>query len=175
MNSSGLISCIDKGAKAIALFVTEDKPVPYNIRRLVRDMQDFLPQAATVSRKLSLHLLGTNRNNTICLFHQHHRHAKFQDGFGNEKHVLVRVPYQKFVASSREDQQAPQAGYMHCGCNVDVALLDFFWWKTWVLKSTRPDFEYSEGMGDEVIQPRVRAFFAQAFTEATGMTVDDLY
>ena len=44
-----------------------------------------------------------------------------------------------------------------------------------MLRSTRPGLEYSEVMGDEVIQTRVRAFFAQAFTEATGLTIDDLY
>jgi hypothetical protein len=64
---------------------------------------------------------------------------------------------------------------MHCGCNVDVALLDFFWWKTWVLHSTRLDLPVSKGLGDKYIPPRVRAFFAQAFIEATGLTIDDLY
>ena len=32
-----------------------------------------------------------------------------------------------------------------------------------------------EGLGEEFIAPRVRAFVAEAFTEATGMTIDDLY
>jgi hypothetical protein len=160
---------------AITAYLTKDKPIPLNFRRLIREDQEFLPLAATMSRKLSLHILGTNRQNTICLFHQHHRYSKFRDGFGNDKHVLIGVPHENSVASTKDAQQAPAEGHLHCGCNADVALLDFFWWKTWVLRSTRPGLEYSEGMGDEVIQTRVRAFFAQAFTEATGLTIDDLY
>jgi hypothetical protein len=135
-----------------------------------------MPVAATVSRALSLHLLATNRNNVICLYHQRHRHAKFRDGFHNEKYLLVGVPYAKFVGTSKEEDKAqPPAGYLHCGCDANVALLDFFWWKTWSLKSMRPGLIVSEGMKDEVMHPRVRAFVAQAFTMATGLTVDDLY
>jgi len=32
-----------------------------------------------------------------------------------------------------------------------------------------------EGLGDEVLSPRARAFYVKAFTEATGLTIDDMY
>jgi hypothetical protein len=161
---------------AITEFLTKDKAIPFEFRRLIREAQEFLPLAATMSRRLSLHILDTNRENTICLFHQTHRSAKSSDGFANDKHILIGVPYPNLVTPTRVvGAPKPAEGYLHCGCNIDVALLDFFWWKTWVLKSTNPGLVYSEGMGVEVTQTRVRAFFAQAFTEATGMTIDDLY
>ena len=118
-----------------------------------------------------------NRGNSICLHHKHHRGStKVRDGFNNgTKHVLVGVPHDNIVSSSKGTNQTAGEGYLHCGCHINVALLDFFWWKTWVLKSPRADFEYSEGMGVEVTPPRVRAFFAAGFMEATGMTLDDLY
>ena len=53
--------------------------------------------------------------------------------------------------------------------------MDFFWWKTWELTSTKPKLLITEGLGEEVITPRVRAFTNQAYIEATGMTIDDLY
>ena len=139
-------------------------------------MQEFLPEAGTLSRDLSIHILATNRGNSICLFHQHHRHIKVSDGFGNgTKNILIGVPYANIVASSKDESQVPPEGHMHCGCQIDTALLDFFWWKTWVLTSTRPRLEVSEGMREDVLPPRPRAFFVQGFTEAMGMTVDDLY
>jgi hypothetical protein len=140
-------------------------------------VQDYLPYTATLDRELSLHILNTNRGNLICIHHQRHRGQNYEtDGFANGKYVLVGVPYPSVVTSSNDDEKPPPAaGHMHCGCNIDVALLDFFWWKTWVLKSTRPGFAYSEGMKDQSTEPRVRAFFAGGFMEAMGMTVDDLY
>ena len=161
---------------AIDEFLTKKKPLPFHIRRLIRDVQEFLPAAATVSRELSLHILSTNRNNSICVFHQHRRHTKISDGvIPGQKHILRGVPYSRIVGSAKGESQPPPEGFLHCGCSIDVALLDFFWWKTWVLRSARQDLPVSEGMGEEVIAPRVRAFFAQGFTEATGLTIDELY
>jgi hypothetical protein len=160
---------------AIKEYLTKDTPIPFEFRCLIRDAQEFLPLAATMSRKLALHILDTNRDNSICLFHQVHRSSKASDGFANNKHILIGVPYPNIVTPTKEGQQAPVKDHLSCGCNIDVALLDFFWWKTWVLRSTRPGLVHSEGMGTEVIQTRVRAFFVQGFTKATGLTIDDLY
>jgi len=142
-------------------------------------VQDFLPTAATTSRALALHVLDTNRGNAICLFHQHNRSFTQVDGFG-QKYILVGVPHAKSVKTTKDgtsDSKLPPApaGHLHCGCNQDIALLDLFWWKTWALRSTKANLQLSEGMRDEVLPTRTRAFFAQAFTEMTGLTVDDLY
>ena len=61
------------------------------------------------------------------------------------------------------------------GCLINVTLLDFFWWKTWVLKSLRMDWDYWEGMRTEVTTPHMHPFFAAGFQEAMGITLDDLY
>jgi hypothetical protein len=53
--------------------------------------------------------------------------------------------------------------------------MDFFYWKTWVLKSSKPGLAVTEGLGDDILHARHRAFVVQAFTEATKCTIDDLY
>jgi hypothetical protein len=96
------------------------------------------------------------------------------DGFVPGKPYILRgIPYPRNVKTAQGAEAAE--GHLHCGCLIDVVLLDFFWWKTWVLHSTRPNLPVSEGLQGETISPRVRAFFVQAFIEATGMTIDDLY
>jgi hypothetical protein len=169
------ILCVEQAEAAIDEFVTKNKPVPFHLRRHIREVQDFAPRAATVSRELSLHLFDTKRKNIICLYHQRHRTTNYlTDGFVPGKSYILRgIPYPRTVKTAKGAE--PPAGHLNCGCSVDVALLDFFWWKTWVLDSTRPNLAISEGLKDECISPRVRAFFAQAFIEATGMNIDDLY
>lgn len=67
------------------------------------------------------------------------------------------------------------AGHLHCGCNEDVVLTDFYFWKTWVLTSDVTGTQVSEGMRDDRLKPRHRAFVVKAFNDMTGLTIDDLY
>jgi hypothetical protein len=64
---------------------------------------------------------------------------------------------------------------MHCGCAIDDVLMEFFFWKTWTAKSTRPGLNVSESLKDEVVPARLRAFINQAFKKTMCLTLDDLY
>lgn len=66
-------------------------------------------------------------------------------------------------------------GHMSCGCAIDVVLMDFFFWKTWTITSTRPDFKVVESMQEDVLGARQHAFFVQAYKAGTGLSLDDLY
>ena len=168
---------VEEAEVAVDAFLAKKTPISLGLRHLIREVQDFVPRAGTTSRELSLHILHTNRHNFICLYHQHHRSPNYlSDGVvPGKSHTLRGIPYPRIVTSSKGESQAPPEGHLHCGCNVDVALLDLFWWKTWILHSTRPNLPVSERLGDEYLPPHVRAFFAQAFIEATGLMIDDLY
>jgi hypothetical protein len=69
--------------------------------------------------------------------------------------------------------QPSNADYMHCGCLIDTALLDFYLYKTWFV--TSQDGGLVESMLDTHFSPRIREFVVQNFRRITGLTVDDLY
>jgi hypothetical protein len=64
---------------------------------------------------------------------------------------------------------------MHCGCAIDDVLMEFFFWKTWTAMSTRPSLDVLEGLGDEVVPARLRAFTNQVFKRTMCLTINDLY
>ncbi|KAF8877993.1 hypothetical protein BD779DRAFT_1677060 [Infundibulicybe gibba] len=80
-----------------------------------------------------------------------------------------------YPAYRKDLRKEPQPGHMHCGCAIDVALMEFYFWKTWTIRSTRPDFDYIESMREEVLPACPRAFFVQAYTAGTGLSLDDHY
>jgi hypothetical protein len=70
----------------------------------------------------------------------------------------------------------PQPGHLHCGCNINVALMGFFFWKTWTLTSSHPGLIHlSESMKDEDLQPRPRGFIVEAYQKTAYLTIDDMY
>jgi hypothetical protein len=98
------------------------------------------------------------------------------DGFAAaQDYVLVGVPHAKSLSHSAKDVTVPPEGHLHCGCNIDVVLLDFFFWKTWTLNGVVGATMVTESLQGDLFSPRHRAFIAKAFIEATGLTVDDLY
>jgi hypothetical protein len=116
--------------------VKTQKGISYRIRRYIRESPEFLPQAATTSRALAMHVLGTNRGSTICIFHQRHRAFSQHDGYDG-KFLMKGVTYPKKL-NTLKVTHTPQPGHLHCGCNIDVALMGFFFWKTWTLTSSHP-------------------------------------
>jgi hypothetical protein len=171
--SSLMRGTTEKGEKEINMFLTKDKPITFSIRRHIRDTQEFLPRAATTSRKLALHILGTNRGSVICIFHQRNRSFSATDGFKN-KYVVTGVAYPKQL-NSASAKHTPPAGHLHCGCNIDVVLTSFFFWKTWTVRSFHPKIHIIESMRDDFLHPRHRAFIVEAFQKATCLTIDDMY
>ncbi|KAG6822826.1 hypothetical protein H0H92_012425 [Tricholoma furcatifolium] len=145
------------------------------LRRMIRDNQEFMPRAANSSRKLAIELLSNNRTNVMCLYHHiHDRDGAGQDGTG--KYVLNGMPNPRLINQSKSDGIEPETGFLHCGCTEENALFDFFFWKTWELSAEDEDGTVIKGsLRDQMLTPRLRAFFVQEFKKWTGVSVDDLY
>lgn len=136
--------------------------------------QDLLPEAATSSRRVALEVLKTNRGNLVCGYHQIAKGKVTVDGEGRYK--VNGQPFGRQVRQKKSQPEVPrEPGHLHCGCNEDDVLLDFYFWKTWTCSATVKGEVVTEGMMDQRLSPRLRAFVTKAFREATGLTVDDLY
>ncbi|KAF8870064.1 hypothetical protein BD779DRAFT_1681451 [Infundibulicybe gibba] len=165
-----------RGEKAISNFLKSngEREIPAGLRRMIREVQELLPQAATTSRALAYSIFRTTQKNVICRYHQKFRgSSKPYDGFrptSSGTSFIIHGP-----AYRKDLRKEPQPGHMHCGCAIDVALMEFYFWKTWTIRSTRPDFDYIESMREEVLPARPRAFFVQAYTAGTGLSLDDHY
>jgi hypothetical protein len=71
-----------------------------------------------------------------------------------------------------------QNGFLHCGCDEQAALWEFFWFKTWTVTSTNPKIKGFNRMGrdaNDVLTARQRAFFSQAYSAGTLLKIDDIY
>ncbi|KAJ6507196.1 hypothetical protein C8R47DRAFT_1100579, partial [Mycena vitilis] len=68
------------------------------------------------------------------------------------------------------------AGTITCGCSLEYALWDLFIWKTMTVSSTNPDvLPKTEYLGTNMLTPRHRALFIQAYSSGTTLTLDDMY
>jgi hypothetical protein len=133
-----------------------------------------MPEAATTSRELALAVLETNRQNIVCCYHQRAKGDVVVDGEG--KYALNGQPYPRKL---RKTKAAPPVtrppGHLHCGCNEDDVLMDFYFWKTWSLTSELNGDKVTESMRDQLMPPRLRAFVVHAFKNSTGLSIKDLY
>ncbi|KAG6821923.1 hypothetical protein H0H92_016109, partial [Tricholoma furcatifolium] len=77
------------------------------LRRLIRENQEFMPKAATTTRKLAIEVLSNNRTNIMCLYHHiHDRDGAGQDGTG--KYKLNGMPNPRLVNHSKADGIEPE-------------------------------------------------------------------
>jgi hypothetical protein len=154
--------------------------MPAWFRKAVKDHQWFMPRAATTSRELALEVLKTTQGNQFCIWH--HAHDK-----GGKRHDSAKGPYKvtgtpfprlsdktlkKMADSNRNQLLEERKGILSCGCPVDVALLDLYLWKTWMVRNRSGQ---SEGLRNQRIDPRTRLFIAEAYKTHAGLTVNDLY
>lgn len=149
--------------------------VPFKFRRLIREVQDFLPEMSRVSRAMTLHCLETKPGNIICPYHaEKDKNGKIFDGSPDSKFAVTGTPYQRDVKGP-EDVAIPDRyeGYLHCGCPEDEVMIDFMWWKRTICRS--PSTGEKEGMQDQRLDPRTRTFMYSVWCQATCQTVDDLF
>ncbi|KAJ7255190.1 hypothetical protein C8J57DRAFT_1024409, partial [Mycena rebaudengoi] len=135
--------------------------IPADLRRLMRYVQEFAPRSGTTTRALALHVHFTENKSKKAW------NCRWHDGT-HGKHKITGVPY-------GQGTQDIKHNILTCGCEIKTALLDFFWWKTWVADSVNPDVDGEESLCSEVLEPRWRHFFATAFTEGTLLHIADLY
>ncbi|KAJ7363738.1 hypothetical protein DFH08DRAFT_681680, partial [Mycena albidolilacea] len=113
--------------------------IPPMLRQLMRLVAEVAPHCATTSKQLALHILTTQQGKTHCCFHN------IKCGTKGEKEsdgpvAIVRVVYSKAVVPT-------QNGFLHCGCDEQAALWEFFWFKTWTMISTNPKIKGFDRMG----------------------------
>ncbi|KAF8068011.1 hypothetical protein FPV67DRAFT_1359797, partial [Lyophyllum atratum] len=139
------------------------------IRKMIRENQHLLPEAATISRNLALHILTSSRDNIQCLYHSK---SKYFANSGPGPFAISGTPGPK---RTRPNEKAEE-GFLNCGCPVDAALLDFLIWKVWKVSLSAPGKPtLFEGMGSQVLEPRTRLFIKQALVDYAGLQLDDLY
>ena len=146
------------------------------VRTKIRSNQTIAPEAATTYRCIALDVLTTNRGNVLCPYHQEMDKKKAPQ---DSKYMITGVPLPRMAAETKKEAKTAEfrerldSGFLHCGCETDAALWDFYFWKT--LKMTE------EINGKDVTEhvprwtPRDRAFILKLFQEYTFLTVDDLY
>ena len=153
------------------------KMLKTTIRAAIRSHQTIAPIAATTNRGLALDVLTTNRGNVLC---PHHQEMDKRDSGQDAKHPVNGVPLPRLVAETKKEakteefQQRLNMGFLHCGCPMNAALWDFYFWKSLTLTQNSID---GEAVTEHVPRwtPRERAFILKIFEEYTFLTVDDLY
>ncbi|KAJ7870815.1 hypothetical protein B0H14DRAFT_2571133 [Mycena olivaceomarginata] len=150
-------------------------------RRLLRKVAEILPTCATMSRMTTKHILSDINNFTHCRFHEEKRttvQAKQVDGWTSSKFVVdgvALVAFEKQKQKKGKKGGKSRLGFLDCGCDEDVVLSDFMWFKTWKVKSTNPKFPVEESMKNNVFSACHRAFFSQAFSSGTCLQIEDFF
>lgn len=176
-----LIGKIDSGANEIRQWIQDpSKSIPADTRSMLREVPDYLPEAATVSAALTLHILTTPQKNTRCLFHNIYRRMNKSDldvdaaMTRSEKGELsltgvsgrkVEGDQRMYFRAAEADDYEPT--HLDCGCGLEESLFYFWMWKTWRLW----------GVGGAVVEPissihitpRLRNVVYQAFEVWAGL------
>lgn len=136
-------------------------------KRAAREVQDFLPESAFLSKEIALTFHRASTKNFQCRFHTKNRGHTQHDAIG----VFVGVGYGKQLS-----QTAPP-NHMHCGCEINDILLEYYIWKTLTTVSSNPSFSNTKYPmnDDDILHPRIRRFWIHLWKEFTGLTIDDIY
>lgn len=174
----------------IDMFIVDpNTSIPIWLRRLVKDKAEFLPRAATTNRDLALLMLKTSYGNFICLYHDKNnkggtKHDDIRNCTEKETHprsdaahnvtgvTYCRAPMAGVPPEMREKWLKNHPGHMHCGCAIDVALVELYIWKTW--RATNKDGD-SELLGKQKMDPRTRQFVVQNFLTHAGLNLHSMY
>ncbi|KAF8193295.1 hypothetical protein BJ912DRAFT_848467 [Pholiota molesta] len=175
-----LICTPERTRAAIKAFISKEDKTGANItpsmRRTIREVQDFVPEAGVTSRELALLVHRNSLDNLQCRFHEKSKDKEHYDGNMIKGQRIHGVAFQMKLAGSTARPVKAEPGFMNCGCHIDDVLLDFFWWKTWIIRSRNPNlFDATESMMESVFPPRPRAFFVHAFLNISHLKLDDFY
>jgi hypothetical protein len=163
---------LEEIADAIENWVDNGKAIPPTMRRAVRENQALGCHAANFSRDLSLHFLTTSANNIFCLYHSRSDKKGGKVDGQDKEYQVVGIPFPRDANERKSDRKKRPAGHLHCGCNEDVALMDFFLWKN--LEGESGGF--TEGMKDKIMEPRMRCFvMTGGFNTFARIEVDDIF
>lgn len=170
-----LFHITEKGMKEITTFLDDPEGVVLSptLRKRIREYSDFLPEAVTISRELSLHILTTSADKTWCLWHHlYERGDKAKGDYqGRDKFgiLLTGVPGR----SARGEGESPDNGCLNCGCTIDDSLFYLIFWKTWSLTSHGGGVVEAWKRGH--LRPRLRSLVVRGFKKFSGLTLKDMF
>lgn len=156
---------------------SKQKKIPTQLRGWIRQISELCPESAYTSRELALHCLTTNCGNTLCLYHHYHdKLSIINDSNPPRAHKVTGVPwkrnaYGKAPGTVKIKLEDPNA--LHCGCQVDEVLWDFYWWKTEKIFS--PTLNIAEPWRNTRVDPRTRGFFVQFLERFALVDINDIY
>lgn len=132
----------------------------------------------TSHRALAVAVLTTGQGNIRCPFHAVNDHrSRFFDGDGgkNAKRpwAITGVPRPPTKGSQKKNPIQPPEGYLHCGCELNMVLLDFYYWKSGTI--TSPNAPNQAEPWFECVHPRTRGLVYGDWTRKTGLVLDDLW
>ncbi|EDQ98565.1 uncharacterized protein LACBIDRAFT_299171 [Laccaria bicolor S238N-H82] len=156
----------DAAEAAIDRYLTSGTAIEPSLKRKIREIVDLAPRAGTTSRELSLYIL--ERTYQIC---RHHRRYRTEDSFAKHDTVISI----EGVGYRKDYTRRAAEGHLDCGCSIELALFDFFWFKTWSMGSSHPNVTIHEDLKCDTIPPRLRSFFAEAYKFIGMVTLDDLF
>ncbi|KAJ7065150.1 hypothetical protein B0H15DRAFT_958524 [Mycena belliarum] len=159
----------EKGEKALDAFISNGTNIPFDLRRLMKLVPEFLPRCASISREVTLHILTNRAKKNPCVFHTLKTSGRKAVSDGNGKFVVNGVPYGKGTAEGNFSK-----GALSCGCQIDEALLDFMLYKLAEARSYHPSLTAVEDLGGDPFHPRPRTFLSQVFLQ-TGLTINHLF
>lgn len=156
----------------------KDREIPSHLRVLIREVSEFCPEAAYVTKELALHCLTSCFNNTVCIYHWYHDKAgKYNDANPPHTHQITGVPWERDMNAKDRPKDHPlivlPTGALHCGCSENDALWDFLWWKTGGIYS--PTLNIAEAWRTTRLEPRARGLMVEFIRKFTHMTLDDIY
>lgn len=123
-------------------------------------------------------VLTTGQGNIHCPFHAvNDRWSRFHDGdegkSAKRPWVVTGVPVPPTRGSHKKTLIPPPEGYLHCGCQLDMVLLDFYYWKLGVI--TSPNAPNLTEPWFECMHPRTRGLVYGEWSKKTGLVLDDLW
>ncbi|KIK54143.1 hypothetical protein GYMLUDRAFT_63316 [Collybiopsis luxurians FD-317 M1] len=101
-------------------------PLPKSVKARAREVSEYCPQLATTCQRLSLEVLTSDHGTTRCLAHTFTRNKKQHNQVGSVKgYKATGIPRRPVLAKEK-----PEPGFLHCGCSIDTALMEFYFYKT---------------------------------------------
>jgi hypothetical protein len=150
------------------------KPLSEEARKWMAGVPSVGLEYVLKDKSLAIQLLLSRHKNLVCLYHSHvTKTGKVKSIYHDCVLTGIEKPRNfnnKKTAQEGIYVQRP-AGYLHCGCPEDHALMELVVWK--LMRVYRRG--NSEGMRNMVLDPRQRLFMMEMVTFFSGIVVDDLF
>ncbi|KIK53449.1 hypothetical protein GYMLUDRAFT_250401 [Collybiopsis luxurians FD-317 M1] len=149
--------------------------IPASVRNKARTVSEYCPKLGTTCAKMSLEVLTSEIGTTRCLNHSFSRDWMQNDQIGSTRGFKATgIPHNAVSAKKK-----PEDGFLHCGCRIDTALMEFYFFKTGKITSEKRQ-EDGSPMEDPIVKswcgtrmsPRQRVLVFKQMAEETAWSLD---